>query len=158
MPWRARTIVQRWMRWRAGRPQLKRDPLDGAETTSMTRRLGCNLTFGGLKTLSLTTGVQRNGTYEFLIHGLGGAAVDRHVHGYALVSPDGIVIRGGARVKNKPSAYLGSGVELTKTPQEIARVTIKANDLWAKMPVQAVCGWSVAASGPDYDGRPTQSD
>ncbi len=29
MPWRARTIVQRRMRRRASRPQLKRDPLGG---------------------------------------------------------------------------------------------------------------------------------
>jgi hypothetical protein len=90
----------------------------------MARPLGCNLTFGGIKTLSLTTGVQRDGTYDFLIHGLGGAAVDRHLHGYAQVSSEGIIVRGGARVKNKPGEYLGLGVQLTQTPQEIARVAI----------------------------------
>jgi len=34
--WRARTIVQRRMRRRASRPQLKREPLDGGWETLMS--------------------------------------------------------------------------------------------------------------------------
>ena len=35
MPWRARDFVHCWLRRRASRPQLKRDPLGGTRTTSM---------------------------------------------------------------------------------------------------------------------------
>lgn len=90
----------------------------------MTRPLGCNLTFDGIKALSLTTGVQRGGNYDVLIHGLGGAAVERHVHGWASVSSQGLMVGGGARVKNKAGEYLSTGLRLTQTPQEIARVAI----------------------------------
>src|SRR6185295_9086802 len=39
VPWRARTIVQRQLRWRARRPQLKRDPLGSSAMTMVTRSL-----------------------------------------------------------------------------------------------------------------------
>ena len=38
MPWRARNFVQQQLRWRAGRPQLKRDPLGRAVRIPLVRR------------------------------------------------------------------------------------------------------------------------
>ncbi len=118
----------------------------------MTRRLGCNLTFEGIKTLSLTTGVQRSGAYEFLIHGLGGAAIDRHVHGWASVSSQGLIIGGGARVKNKAGEYLTTGVRLTQTPQEIARVTITPTSSGPKCQFKQLRGNEWLAADPTTMG------
>ena len=47
MPWRARTIVQLQVRWRARRPQLKRDPL-GSTAVKSVNLLGWLLFLGGL--------------------------------------------------------------------------------------------------------------
>ena len=88
------------------------------------KRFGYNLTFGGAKCLSLTTGVQDDGASEFLINALGGPRVERHLHGFATVTPDGVVISAGARLKDGINTHLGPTVVLSHTTQEIARVRI----------------------------------
>lgn len=88
----------------------------------MSRKLGYHITYAGEKCLSITTGTQSDGTFDFLIHALG--VDDRHVHGYASLSSEGFIQTGGARVKNNIGEYLGTGMTLSETTQEIARVVI----------------------------------
>lgn len=85
--------------------------------------LGFNLTFGdnAWKAASLSTGAQPDGTYEFFTHLLGGAGVERHLHGYAQVTTDGLIVRGGARLKDDVNTHLGPGISLSHSTQEIAR-------------------------------------
>lgn len=90
----------------------------------MPRKYGYNVTFDGQKCLSVTTGEQADGTYEFLIHALGGPGCDRHIHGYATPNSDGVIISGGARIKEWPDRYLSSGIAIRDSSQEIARIVI----------------------------------
>ena len=91
----------------------------------MTKALGYNATFDGTKCLSISTGVQPDGTYEFYINALGGPGVERHVHGYASVSSQGLLAWGGARVKDNVADHLGEGLLLSHTTQEIARLIVE---------------------------------
>lgn len=91
----------------------------------MTDSLGCDLTYGNVKCLSVTTGVQRDGSYEFLIHGLAGPGVERHVHGWASVTSEGVVVDGGARLKQNVLEHVGHGIALDATTREIARVSVR---------------------------------
>ena len=94
----------------------------------MAPKLGCNATYCGEKCLSVTTGVQHDGTYEFFVHGLAGPGVERHVHGFAEVSPEGVIVNGGARVKENVDQHLSAGIVLSNSTQEIARVKISPTD------------------------------
>ena len=87
------------------------------------KRLGFNLTFGDAssKCASLTTGVQDDGTYEFYFHLLGGSGAERHLHCYAEVKDDGLILSGGARLKDNVAKHIGPGIELSHSTQEIAR-------------------------------------
>jgi hypothetical protein len=88
------------------------------------KAFGYNLTHSGDKCLSVSTGVQRNGSYEFLVNALTKPRVERHIHGYAEVTTDGVVLRGGAVVKNDVDSYLGPALTLSHTTQEIARFRV----------------------------------
>ena len=91
---------------------------------------GYNLTFGdeAWKAASLTTGAQPDGTYEFFTHLLGGPGVERHLHGYAEVSSEGLILRGGARLKDGVGKHLGTGILLSHSTQEIARFRVEIED------------------------------
>lgn len=91
----------------------------------MTKARGYNATFDGTKCLSISTGVQADGTYEFFINAFGGPGVERHVHGFASVSSQGLLAWGGARVKDDADHHLGNGMLLSHTTQEIARLIIE---------------------------------
>ena len=88
--------------------------------------LGYDLTFGAptLKAASLTTGVQPDGTYEFFGHLQAGPGIERHIHGWALLGAEGMIIRGGARLKEDRDTHLGSGISISHSTQEIARFRI----------------------------------
>lgn len=85
---------------------------------------GYHLTYAGPKCLSVTTGTQRDGSHQFIIHGLAGPGVERHVLGWASVTSEGAVVSGGARLKNDVLEHVGPGIQLSATTQEIARVQV----------------------------------
>ncbi len=88
---------------------------------------GFNLTFGDYesKCASLTTGMQPDGTYEFYVHLLGGPSVERHLHGFAEVSSEGMILKGGSRLKDDRGTHVGPGLPLTESSQEIARFVVQ---------------------------------
>ncbi len=90
----------------------------------MTDDLGYHASYAGLKCLSVSTGAQSDGAHEFLIHGLAGPGVERHIHGYAYLTDAGVVVSAGARLKNDVGTHVGEGIILQETTQEIARVTV----------------------------------
>lgn len=90
----------------------------------MSRKYGYNVSFEGQKCLSVTTGKQMDGTYEFLIHALRGSCRERHLHGYAKPNSEGVIISGGARIKEGPDRYLSTGLAIRDSSQEIARIVI----------------------------------
>jgi hypothetical protein len=91
---------------------------------------GLNLTFGdnAWKAASLTTDAQPDGTYEFFTHLLGGPGVQRHLHGYAEVTTGGLIVRGGARLKNDVNTHLGPGIQSSHSTQEIARFRVELDE------------------------------
>lgn len=90
-----------------------------------SKRRGCDLTVDGQKCLSVSTGVQHSGAWELLVHAQGGPGVQRHLHIYADVTPEGIVLSGGARVKNNVGDYLSTGCTLSHTTQKLARAVVR---------------------------------
>src|SRR5712691_11323163 len=88
------------------------------------KNFGYNLTYGGTKCLSVSTGAQADGTYEFFVNALTKPGVQRHIHGYAELTTAGVVVWGGARVKNNAGSYLGPGKTLTHMTEEIARFRV----------------------------------
>jgi hypothetical protein len=88
---------------------------------------GFDLTFGdrGLKCASLTTGAQPNGTYEFYVHLLAGPGVQRHLHAYAQVDSDGLVLTGGSRLRENTGQHLGQGIRVANSTQELARFAVR---------------------------------
>jgi len=94
---------------------------------TMTRQLGCNLSFAAQKCLSVRTDIQPDGTYEFLISALAGPNTERHLHGYASLSSQGLVLWAGARLKDNVGVHLGPGIRLgSGSTHEVGRVTISA--------------------------------
>jgi hypothetical protein len=91
---------------------------------------GFNLTFGqdAWKAASFTTGAQPDGTYEFFVHLLGGPGVERHLHGYAHMSSEALILRGGSRLKDDIGRYLGAGLSLAQSTQEIARFRVELEE------------------------------
>ena len=85
---------------------------------------GYNLTYGGTKCLSISTGAQADGTCEFFVNALTKSGVERHIHGYAKLTTGAVIVRGGARVKNDIGSYLGPGMSLSHTTEEIGRFRI----------------------------------
>lgn len=90
----------------------------------MAYDLGYHASYAGQKCLSVSTGAQPDGAREFLISGLAGPGVERHVHGYAYLTDDGVVLSAGARLKDDVGKHVGGGITLQATTQEIARVTV----------------------------------
>jgi len=88
------------------------------------KSFGYNLTYAGTKCLSVSTGAQAGGTCEFFLNALTKSGVERHIHGYAELTTAGIVVRGGARVKNNAESYLGPGKTLSHTTEEIGRFRV----------------------------------
>lgn len=89
---------------------------------------GYNLTFGSSesKCTSLTTGSRTDGRFDFYVHLFGGPGGERHLHGFGEVSSKGILITGGARLKEGPGDHLGGGIMLGHTTQELARIRVQA--------------------------------
>ena len=87
-------------------------------------RYGYHLTIDGQKVLSITTGIQPDGTHQFFIHTLAGSHGHRHLHGYATLDSQGRIVTGGARLKDGPGYHKGPGVSLSNSTQEIARVLV----------------------------------
>lgn len=86
---------------------------------------GFSLTFDAIKVVSLTTGRQPDGTYEFYAHLMGGKGVERHLHGYAVVdAASGKATAGGARLKHGVLQHAGPALVLAHSTQELARLSI----------------------------------
>lgn len=91
----------------------------------MASKSGYDVTFHGEKCLSISTGEQPDGTHQFFINTLGGPGVQRHLHAFVTLSSEGIMVKGGVRIKNNVGEYLSTSITLNATTQEIARVVIK---------------------------------
>jgi len=116
----------------------------------MSHKLGCHVTFSGQKCLSVSTGEQPDGTHEFYIHALGGAG--RHLHGYASVNTQGVILRGGARLKEDVGQHLGDGVLLSHTTQEIARVVITPTSAGPQCTFKKIMGDEWVETSPSTMG------
>jgi len=107
------------------RPPLKRKVV---RSRPMGYDRGAHATYCGQKCLSISTGTQADGTHEFLVNGLAGPGVERHVHGWATIAESGELLAGGARLKNASNSHVGNGLSLSAAGQEIARVTVTPTD------------------------------
>jgi len=116
------------------------------------KTLGYNLTYAGTKCLSVSTGVQRDGTCDVFVNALAGPGVERHLHGYAQVTTDGVVVHGGARLKDNVGAHLGPGLTLRGTTQEIGRVRISQTSLGLRCELGQVIEENWVAATPTTMG------
>jgi hypothetical protein len=111
---------------------------------------GYDLLFGSTqyKAASVTTNVQPDGTYEGYCHLMAGPGVERHLHWYAEVSSGGVLVWGGARVKENQGQRLGPGLSLSHSTQEIARFAVErdASGLSARLFQQVGSEWEATSA------------
>ena len=110
---------------------------------------GYHLTYSSAKCSSVRTGVQADGAYEFLVNLQGGPGVERHLHGYAYTTPDGLLLRCGARVKDSANSYLGPAVPLSSnSTQELARFLVEETSSGLECRFTQLRGDEWAKTGP----------
>jgi len=132
-------------------PQLKRGPLDSA---FKKKNFGYNLTYSGTKCLSVSTGAQADGTCEFFVNALTKSGIERHIHGYAELTTAGILLCGGARVKNEVGSYLGPGMTVSHTTEEIARFRVSRSSAGLRCELlQSVDGTWIGTEPSTMGGR-----
>ena len=118
------------------------------------KKFGYNLTYRGTKCLSVSTGAQADGACEFFVNALTKSGVERHIHGYAELTTGGVLLRGGARVKNDVGSYLGPGRALSHTTEEIARFRVSRTSAGLRCELlQSVDGTWIGTDPSTMGGR-----